>query len=207
MNRFIIFLLGFLLGGIVIYVLGDFFPRIVINHTTIKKESHDREKADTILVVKASKKKVEKQPERQKEVVSDTLLIVEEKPEDSIPVDTISKVAEDVDAEDIVTDRLLGKKTVLLQNFPVSGDTTASGKLAEKVGETTYFNKKMMVEFWESPIDFMGYRLNKTTLVLYGISPQESFELIYQNKNTLLFQAEETTILMMKTEKYTSISF
>ncbi|GAA0875418.1 hypothetical protein GCM10009118_18270 [Wandonia haliotis] len=179
----------------------------MINHTTIKKESHDREKADTILVVNASKKKVEKQPERQKEVVSDTLLIVEEKPEDSIPVDTISAVAEDVDAEDIVTDRLLGKKTVLLQNFPVSGDTTASGKLAEKVGETTYFNKKMMVEFWESPIDFMGYRLNKTTLVLYGISPQESFELIYQNKNTLLFQTEETTIPMMKTEKYTSISF
>lgn len=207
MNRFIIFLLGFLLGGIVIYVLGDFFPRIVINHTTIKKESYDREKADTILVVKASKKKVERQPERKKAVVSDTALIVEEKPEDSISADTLSAVTEDVDAEDIVTDRLLSKRTVLLQGLPVSTDTSASGKLAEKVGETSYFSKKMIVEFWESPIDFMGYRLNKTTLVLYGISPQESFELIYQNKNTLLFRTEETEIPMIKTEKYTSISF
>ena len=207
MNRFIIFLLGFLVGGIVIYVLGDFFPRIVINHTTIKKESYDREKADTILVVKASKKKVERQPERKKAVVSDTALIVEEKPEDSISPDTLSAVTEDVDAEDIVTDRLLSKRTVLLQGLPVSTDTSASGKLAEKVGETSYFSKKMMVEFWESPIDFMGYRLNKTTLVLYGISPQESFELIYQNKNTLLFRTEETEIPMIKTEKYTSISF
>jgi len=38
------------------------------------------------------------------------------------------------------------------------------------------------VEFWESPINFSGYKLSKSKLVIYGLSPQLGYELLKKDK-------------------------
>lgn len=62
--------------------------------------------------------------------------------------------------------------------------------MAEMLGIDEVQSKSMFVEFWESPLNFEGYKLSKKKLVVYGLSPQfdykvykegESYFLSYQN--------------------------
>jgi len=60
--------------------------------------------------------------------------------------------------------------------------------------------KYINVEFWESPINFSGYKLSKSKLIIYGLSPQldyqiykrnESYYLIFHSITYELFETEE----------------
>jgi hypothetical protein len=204
LNKVILFFFGFLIGAILMYALGDFFPRIVIQHTSINKSNDDSK--DTITIIKevkaASKREFVEELERIDEASGvnndeDTLVLLDVKP------DSIAGSSD----YDVVRDRLLGKKTVIIQKSTLSmvNDTSAIDKISEKVTGNSFFNKSLMVEFWESPIDFLGYKLNKTTLVLYGISPQEPFELIDNGDGVLLFMMDDKRLSLMKTDKYKTL--
>ena len=205
MNKLLLFFFGFLLGGIVVYVVGDFFPRIIIQHTTVQKEVNNA-KTDSLTSKKQGAKKknsiiesIEKS-ESSKEVNS-----LEKVVYDSIlPLDTIVKP--DVEFE-VVRDRLIARKPIILQQFNAVKDTSATGLIADKVSEDYTFNKKLAVEYWESPIDFLGYKLNKNQLILYGISPQEPIELIYRNSESLIMLIDNKEVILVKTEKYKSLNF
>lgn len=40
----------------------------------------------------------------------------------------------------------------------------------------------MVVEFWESPINYSGYKLSKSKMIVFGLSPQLEYHLYSKNK-------------------------
>lgn len=204
MNKVVLFVLGFLIGAILMYVLGDFFPRIIIQHTTISKPNNQL--IDTFTLIKEVKSTNNREFIEELERVDDAA-------DDFLLTDTLElldvrpdSVSANLDYE-VVRDRLLGKKTVIIQKnvITTASDTSAVGKISDKVAGNSFFNKSLLVEFWESPIDFLGYKLNKNTLVLYGVSPQESIELIDSENGILLLIIDGKNLSLMKTEKYKTL--
>lgn len=187
------------------YVIGDFFPRIIIQHTTIKNEN--KEMTDTVDVTVKKKKKSKTslvETIESPENTTDSTIEIEET-DTILPFSGDTTLQADADYE-VVRDKQIGKKTVIVQQYNVAKDTSATAKIADKIGEEISFNRNMVVEFWESPIDFMGYKLSKTKLIFYGISPQEPFELIYKDTESISLVIDEKTITLKKTEKYKSIT-
>jgi hypothetical protein len=114
-----------------------------------------------------------------------------------------------VDSSDYVVlrDRLLHTQRVhILKNSTLS-PSGAADKLVERMSTDDYFNDEILVEFWESPIDYQGYRLNKTKLILYGINPNESFMLSLISPGVLNMQTGDFNVLLYPTEKYRSFIF
>lgn len=196
MNRFVVFLVGFLAGGLVLFAISAFFPRIIIQHTTIQNQAAQ---ADSLLLetsVKPKKKDTTKQ-ERIEKIIGKA----QSESQSSFPESDSSE-----QEFQIARERLIGNKTVQI-SFPAEfRDSSASAQLNTKFDEQG-FNKTLQVEFWESPIDFMGYKLSKTKLVLYGFLPQELFTLTYQEGDLLVMEVDGKSISLKKTEKYRTISF
>ena len=55
-----------------------------------------------------------------------------------------------------------------------------------------------MIEFWESPIHYSGYKLSKSLLIVYDLSPQFDYVLYkrnedyYLNFQSIYYQLKET---------------
>ena len=60
-------------------------------------------------------------------------------------------------------------------------------------------NETLVVEFWESPINYSGYKLSKYQLIVYGLSPQFEYKvykkgsLYYLNFQSIYYEMIETT--------------
>ncbi|MFK8046328.1 MAG: hypothetical protein AB8B72_12605 [Crocinitomicaceae bacterium] len=58
---------------------------------------------------------------------------------------------------------------------------------------------QVLVEYWESPINFKGYKLSKTKLIIYGLTPlKESMiykygNIFYLEVGNLFYELEETS--------------
>ncbi len=59
-------------------------------------------------------------------------------------------------------------------------------------------NKSIIIEFWESPIDFKGYKMSKSKIIVYGLEPQLNYDIYYKNGHYYLnleqiyYELEET---------------
>lgn len=57
---------------------------------------------------------------------------------------------------------------------------------------------KIIIEFWESPINYSGYKLSKSKLIVYGLSPQFEYKLYkretlyYLNFQSIYYELIET---------------
>ncbi len=75
----------------------------------------------------------------------------------------------------IAQDRLLHTQTITISNFNEAKSISrqnleaAMGKTPSETRDQIFF-----VEFWESPLNTMGYKMSKNKIVLYGISSFES---------------------------------
>jgi len=205
LNKLVLFFFGLLLGGMIVYVIGDFFPRIIIQHTTIKNEN--KEVKDSTEVSNKKNKKGKGSLVESIESPPNTNGLNSENIENDTIMPFVLDTTFQTDSQyEVVRDRQIGKKTVIIQQYNTAKDTSATAKIADKVGEEISFNRNMLVEFWESPIDFLGYKLSKNKLIFYGIPPQEQFELIYKDTESISLIINEKTITLKKTEKYKSIT-
>lgn len=85
--------------------------------------------------------------------------------------------------EDIViTDKLLFYKNIKVKGL----DEISSNKLALLdsllMNETNRKTDLLMVEFWESPLNYKGYKLSDNKLILFGIKESEFASLEIINK-------------------------
>lgn len=58
--------------------------------------------------------------------------------------------------------------------------------MKELLGVEEVQNKSVFVEFWESPLNFEGYKLSKKKLIVYGLSPQFEYKLYRDDSNYFL---------------------
>lgn len=65
---------------------------------------------------------------------------------------------------------------------------------------TNDYNKEIIVEQWENPTNFAGYKKNKTTLIIYGISI-ENIELHLSN-NTLFLVYKDQKLALQESNTF-----
>lgn len=81
--------------------------------------------------------------------------------------------------ETIRAEKFLEKKNILIkgEKSKVSSTDSLAANLAEVKSSSS---SSIMVEFWESPVNYKGYRLAKNKMILFGIIP-ENIQLIRYN--------------------------
>lgn len=104
-----------------------------------------------------------------------------------IELDTLlGKVIEPIDSVVDDESNILSDVRLKLDKFQINHLTTKKDgsdslfKLAIEINDVE--KKYINVEFWESPINFSGYKLSKSKLIIYGLSPQFDYQLFKKEK-------------------------
>lgn len=192
MNKTILFVIG-LFGGVGLTLLALFALDVVDFNT--KEELSPQPQTDTVYLKQKPEVVVERVVEKVDVLSSDTVML-------------LTNINQSVDSGDYVVlrDKLLHSQRVkIVKNL--SNKSQASDQLIERMSTDDFFSDNIAVEFWESPIDYQGYRLNKTKLILFGINPNESFMLTQNAQGELLMQTGAYSTLLQATEKYRSFTF
>lgn len=76
-------------------------------------------------------------------------------------------------------DRLLGTIGFTLPAASPAGSWSESTRTLDSLlrGRTGQPHRSILVEFWESPLNFTGYKMSKNSLILYGLDQIESVSL------------------------------
>lgn len=64
--------------------------------------------------------------------------------------------------------------------------------------------KQLYVEYWESPLNYKGYKLSKSKLIVYGIKPVVP-SVIYKSENTFFFKANNLYYELIETTDFKAL--
>ena len=146
---------------------------------------------------------ISEEPEKITEFIYDTIVRTEtvevpiEEPEpldtlkilvDSLQEPTLDTLKEKIKPRDtleseedmnIRKDELLATKTypIIYLNQPVQNDTLVKEMLGIRENQP----KEMNVQFWQSPLNYKGYKLSRNTLIVYGLSDQLTYDIYYRD--------------------------
>lgn len=102
----------------------------------------------------------------------------------------------------VLRDKILDSKTVPILHTKLNTSNDASDILAQKMSNDEWFGDKILVEFWESPIGYEGYRLNKTKLILFGVNPKDELSLTFVKQGYLLLHLGALKTKLYPTENF-----
>lgn len=119
---------------------------------------------------KVKPKKTVSETKPSEEIIQDTLPELDSTEVDTLMIlDTLSYSEGEEEYLDIVSERLIAQRTVTIQVIqPDSLDTSDLLNL-----KADSYSKNLVVEFWESPLDLIGYELNRSRLKLFGFNSDE----------------------------------
>ncbi|MBK7129697.1 MAG: hypothetical protein IPM74_05685 [Crocinitomicaceae bacterium] len=105
--------------------------------------------------------------------------------------------------ENISTEKLIRSVNLPINDLTevASADTTMQNLL----GIEEVQNTNMFVEFWESPLNFEGYKLSRKKLVVYGLSPQFDYK-IYRDGGDYFFSYQNVYYKMKETQDFLPFS-
>ncbi len=100
----------------------------------------------------------------------------------------------------ITRDRLLHTKVIMLTNVKDSR-SPADRKLDSLLGNSREHSdvQAFFIEFWESPLNSVGYKMGKNKIVLYGIHSFGNINLVRYNEKIYLNYLSEYYPLEMTT--------
>lgn len=194
MNKSVLFFIG-LLGGVAITIFA-LLALDIMNFSKEEEKVTTTHSSDTVYIAQKPEVKIQRVVEQVDVINTDTIML-------------LTNINQSVDSGDYVVlrDKLLHAQRVRIIKNSGSSTSSASDKLVERMSSDEFFSDHINVEFWESPIDYQGYRLNKTKLILFGINPNESFMLTQNTQGFLLMQTGEYSTTLQATEKYRSFTF
>lgn len=89
-------------------------------------------------------------------------------------------------------DELLGSKNLAVTNLQNPETENAADSLLEKISGIKDASKDIVaslkVEFWQSPINYKGYKMTKNKIILFGINPDEPLKLFHTGDVLLMKQ-------------------
>lgn len=195
--------LSLLIVGLAIgYIIGSNGGRKVIIKEVITKAKPIAYHVihDTIIKTKLIEIEVPVKVQRNSEEI-DTL------DENNIELDTLIKSIVEKDNDTISDENLsiLSDKRLKFYKLPIkhieaSVDNTDS-LLKTAIHIIEVEKKYINIEFWESPINFSGYKLSKSKLVIYGLSPQLNYQL-FKNKNVYYLKFHSIIYELYETEEF-----
>src|ERR1035437_5676506 len=87
-------------------------------------------------------------------------------------------------------DELLDSKNLEVTNLQQNENANPSDSILEKVSGIKDTKKSILasfkVEFWQSPINYKGYKMTKNKIVLFGIIPNEDLKLFHLNDDIFM---------------------
>jgi hypothetical protein len=185
-NRLQVFLLGLLLGVI---LAGGFFLLKVdqyIKELAVVKSFTEPDKAEEEAPVDKDKDKGSKPAkEKSKSATESNSNAVASN--DSLEGDsTLPAVFQTSDGDEIVVkkEQLLGERVVSLINL--DGSNTVDSIRSKEAGINEMPGKSLTVEFWQSPLNYRGYKLTRNRLVLFGFASEDPVSLFRLENNTYL---------------------
>jgi hypothetical protein len=193
--KYVIIILVFIVGGGIGYFIGK-------ESTVREKEKAEKFKPAVITevvydtIVKKEQVEVPIYIE-----TSDSLTEIEDSLMDAEIADSLSGInTKDTLSEDqnivIRRERLIKSMQIPITFLTeeVQKDTIIKDLLGIHENKVT----RMRVEFWESPLNFTGYKMSKNKLLLYGLSDQFTYQIYKKNKiyyigyEDILYQLKET---------------
>ncbi|WP_027421324.1 hypothetical protein [Crocinitomix catalasitica] len=119
------------------------------------------------------------------------VIIVDSLSLDTIPIESVdtTEVTDQIEIKDtseidsdivIRRERMIKSKKyqIIFLTEEIKKDTALKEMLGIKESKIT----ELIVEFWESPLNFSGYKLSKNKLILYGLSDQFKYQIYKRNK-------------------------
>jgi hypothetical protein len=151
---------------------------------------------DTIYIAQEPEIQVERVVEKVNIKSNDTIML-------------LTNINQNIDSGDYVVlrDKLLLTRSINILSKNKDERQNPSDVLIERINTDNFFSDRITVEFWESPIEYQGYRLNKTKLILFGINPNDFFELVNTNEGHLMMKSGGQTAILYPTEKYRNFNF
>lgn len=86
--------------------------------------------------------------------------------------DSLVVTTDTTEVVELVEDELIRKSLVTVHK--IETDTISVEKLLDV--HTPYFGDEITVEFWESPLQLVGYELSRNQLKLFGFNPYDSIQ-------------------------------
>jgi hypothetical protein len=131
---------------------------------------------------------------------------------DSFKIDDVGKLNLELDT---LKEKMISKPKDSLQNesYGISKDELLAIKylpiiyldkksidtdslMKDALSITTLEREGLSIEFWNSPIDYHGYKLSLSKLIIYGVSPQLNYDLY--KKNSLYYLTNENVCFQLK---------
>lgn len=85
--------------------------------------------------------------------------------------------------------------------YLVEEETSGDSTMADMLGIENVQNNSIFVEFWESPLNFEGYKLTKKKLVVYGLSPQVDYKM-YKEGDSYFLSYQNVYYKMKETQDF-----
>ncbi|MBD3637270.1 MAG: hypothetical protein HUJ25_07965 [Crocinitomicaceae bacterium] len=187
--------IGILVIGVALgYFLGKSSNRPVLDESEPNTQLITQTITDTVIKTETIKVPVENKVENEDVVLKDSAVsrkdtLIAEQPEDTLGEENIS----------IRTEKMIDQKWIAVH---VIEDFENKDSLIKKaLGIEDKMPTKILVEFWESPLNFTGYKLSKSKLVMYGMSTGVDYKL-YRRKSDYFLSAETFYYSLKETEEF-----
>jgi hypothetical protein len=183
--------IGIFIGGLSIgYVIGDYDSETISDDGEIKTEFITEMVHDTIVETKTIKVPVEEEIDSlmvnsdSTDILSDSLLVMD---------DSLDGVLS------IKREKLIRTTWITITDLKVEEKKDTVVKELLGIEETK--PSKLMVEFWESPLHFSGYKLSKSKLVMYGMPAQYEC-LLYRKPGQYFLSLQNNYYSLKETEEF-----
>lgn len=219
-NKSLLFLLGLVLGllagaGFFIFKMDEILKKInvfnssrdtiVIQQQPVTEEK--KSKTSNSNTISGAKKYIGKDTSKSSMTSAELLA---KKYSNEIPIRRVIAEADSLLKDSIVSfenhntepfivrkDELLSTQTIMVANLqPADNADTVLEKMSgikNQKGAITSFK----VEFWQSPINYRGYKMSKNKIVLFGIDPNDEIKILHL----------EEEIFMKKNQTFYKLSF
>jgi len=215
-NRWLFFFFGLTVGVIIsVFIFNSYFKANLFSSQKIdvinKVDLVNKKPEKTVNKTKKTKTRINK-PAKEKPLVKDSLL-----PEiqsdsirlDSMGLDTLAvfdSLENSVNLADIVVakDELLFSKQMIptgdAKVFLCDDFSELDSILVDNVKVIS--QEGLLVEFWKSPVNFQGYKLNKRRLVLFGVMEFDSLNLEFQEGKSLILHYKNQNFELKCTQDF-----
>jgi len=206
-NKSLLFLLGLVLGllvgaGFFIFKMDDILKKVNLFSSSkdtiiIQQQPNTEEKKNKTDI----KKYIRQKDTAHKNMTSAELLAQKYSREvpikrvmaeaDSLLKDSSSGIQHQNPNENFIVrkDELLETKIFEVFNLQPREEANPSDSLLEKVSGIKDKKKtasSIKIEFWQSPINYKGYKMTKNKIVLFGINPDENIKLFHLDDDTFI---------------------
>ncbi len=217
-----VFLLGLMFGlllggGFFILKLDDYFKELnfykslaktFTTNQTIASASKEEQEGS---ISEKDKKETEHVVKTKAVSMPDSSLIKPNKDETILDTDTLTlsnnnndslrALTENTDDIIVKKDELLNTKTLEINNLSlVANRNNTKDSLLQKVSGIKENSKQLInVEFWQSPLNYKGYKMTKFKIVVYGIDFSEALKVysiddaVYLKNNTSVYKLDNSS--------------